>query len=308
MASSNTTSISPPRVPMVDTKTGLISREWYRFFLNLFESSGGGEPTPSIPELQIGPPSLVLSDLVFPDDLSPPVQLNMSLPDDLSPPVQLSMSLPDDLSPPVQLSMSLPDDLSPSSVQSEVTQLSSQIQNLLLNPDYFSSQIMQLANEVVSLEFNRQYVDTLHLHYARFYDTTTHTAAATNTAYALTIDTTVYNLGIEIGATTSRIYVVNPGAYNFEINFQFAKSNSAHNNAWVWFRKNGTDIAYSVTKYDLTGAGSFFKNLLVTLAAQDYIEVAWAVDDTSISIAPVASTAFSPTGPSISITVTEATI
>ena len=280
MASSNTTSISPPRVPMVDTKTGLISREWYRFFLNLFESSGGGEPTPSIPELQIDPPSLVLSDLVFPDDLSPPVQLNMSLPDDLS----------------------------PSSVQSEVTQLSSQIQNLLLNPDYFSSQIMQLANEVVSLEFNRQYVDTLHLHYARFYDTTTHTAAATNTAYALTIDTTVYNLGIEIGATTSRIYVVNPGAYNFEINFQFAKSNSAHNNAWVWFRKNGTDIVYSATKYDLTGAGSFFKNLLVTLAAQDYIEVAWAVDDTSISIAPVASTAFSPTGPSISITVTEATI
>lgn len=32
----NITNITPPRVPIVDERTGLISREWYRFFLNLF--------------------------------------------------------------------------------------------------------------------------------------------------------------------------------------------------------------------------------------------------------------------------------
>lgn len=32
----NVTNITPPRVPVIDERTGLISREWYRFFLNLF--------------------------------------------------------------------------------------------------------------------------------------------------------------------------------------------------------------------------------------------------------------------------------
>lgn len=38
----NTTNITPPRVPLLDQRTGLISREWYRFFLNLFTNTGGG--------------------------------------------------------------------------------------------------------------------------------------------------------------------------------------------------------------------------------------------------------------------------
>jgi len=38
----NTTNITPPRVPILDQRTGLISREWYRFFLNLFTNTGGG--------------------------------------------------------------------------------------------------------------------------------------------------------------------------------------------------------------------------------------------------------------------------
>jgi len=38
----NTTNITPPRVPVIDPRTGLISREWYRFFLNLFTNTGGG--------------------------------------------------------------------------------------------------------------------------------------------------------------------------------------------------------------------------------------------------------------------------
>jgi len=41
----NITTITPPRVPLVDPRTGIIAREWYRFFLNLFtltyEGTGG---------------------------------------------------------------------------------------------------------------------------------------------------------------------------------------------------------------------------------------------------------------------------
>jgi hypothetical protein len=38
----NTTNITPPRVPFLDARNGQISREWYRFFLNLFTITGNG--------------------------------------------------------------------------------------------------------------------------------------------------------------------------------------------------------------------------------------------------------------------------
>lgn len=53
----NITKIPAPRVPFVDARTGLMSREWYRFFLNLYVLVGdGGNPT-SLEDLQLGPAS-----------------------------------------------------------------------------------------------------------------------------------------------------------------------------------------------------------------------------------------------------------
>jgi hypothetical protein len=52
----NSTTITPPRVPIIDSKTGLISREWYRFFLNLFTLTGSGQNYVSLTDLQVGPP------------------------------------------------------------------------------------------------------------------------------------------------------------------------------------------------------------------------------------------------------------
>lgn len=39
MATANPTPITPPRVPFLDERTGLISREWYMFFLGLFSTA-----------------------------------------------------------------------------------------------------------------------------------------------------------------------------------------------------------------------------------------------------------------------------
>lgn len=41
----NITNIPAARVPFIDDKTGLISREWYRFLFNLFTLTGGGGTT-----------------------------------------------------------------------------------------------------------------------------------------------------------------------------------------------------------------------------------------------------------------------
>ena len=45
----NITQITAPRVDLIDSKSGLMSREWYRFFYNLYTVTGGGDGiTPAI--------------------------------------------------------------------------------------------------------------------------------------------------------------------------------------------------------------------------------------------------------------------
>ena len=53
----NLTNITAPRVPLVDERTNLISREWYRFFLSLFQLTGSGTSTINLTDLQVGPPN-----------------------------------------------------------------------------------------------------------------------------------------------------------------------------------------------------------------------------------------------------------
>ena len=57
MASLNITNIPAPRVPFIDERTGLMAREWYRFFLNLFVLTGSGNNPITLEELQLGPPN-----------------------------------------------------------------------------------------------------------------------------------------------------------------------------------------------------------------------------------------------------------
>jgi hypothetical protein len=54
----NVTNITPPRVPLVDEHTGLISREWYRFLLNLFVLTGSGASSATLEDLQVVPPAI----------------------------------------------------------------------------------------------------------------------------------------------------------------------------------------------------------------------------------------------------------
>jgi hypothetical protein len=42
MATTNVTQITAPRVELIDSRTGLMSREWYRFFYNLYTITGEG--------------------------------------------------------------------------------------------------------------------------------------------------------------------------------------------------------------------------------------------------------------------------
>ena len=51
----NITQIPAPRVPFLDERTGLVSREWFRFLNNQYVLTGGGTTATSIADLEITP-------------------------------------------------------------------------------------------------------------------------------------------------------------------------------------------------------------------------------------------------------------
>jgi hypothetical protein len=53
--------ITPPRVNFIDPRTGNVSREWYMFFLSLFQGQGGS--TVSLDDVQKGPPMLTVDEI-----------------------------------------------------------------------------------------------------------------------------------------------------------------------------------------------------------------------------------------------------
>jgi len=52
---SNTTNIPAPRVPFIDERTGLISREWFRYLNNVFVLTGGGTTQITTADLELTP-------------------------------------------------------------------------------------------------------------------------------------------------------------------------------------------------------------------------------------------------------------
>lgn len=60
--SMNITNIPATRVAFIDPRTGLMAREWYRFFLNLFVLTGGGTSDTAITDLAVAPQSQGIAD------------------------------------------------------------------------------------------------------------------------------------------------------------------------------------------------------------------------------------------------------
>lgn len=145
-------------------------------------------------------------------------------------------------------------------------------------------------------------------HYGEFTKISDQSPAVVNTAYALTFDNTEIAEGLSLGSPTSRIVVSQSGLYQFDATIQIGSSSSSAKTVWLWFRKNGTDIANSArlvtidinNGYTAMSMAEFF-----SLAAGDYIEIMFAADDTAITVDNVAATAFAPAAPAIVLAVSQ---
>lgn len=145
-------------------------------------------------------------------------------------------------------------------------------------------------------------------YYGSFYDTTTQTATAINTAYGMTFNTTAESNGVSVGSPTSRIVVANAGVYNIQFSAQLDKTAAAVGNVYIWLRLNGADVAQSAGKIALQGSTAETVtawNYVLTLAAGDYIELMWSTDDTNCQIIANGAVPPSPAIPSVILTVVQ---
>lgn len=146
-------------------------------------------------------------------------------------------------------------------------------------------------------------------YYGVFSKTTDQTPAAANTAYALTFDSAQISNGVAIGSPTSRIVVPQSGLYQFDVTLQITSTSSSAKTVWVWFRKNGTDIANSARLVTTDINGGYIPVALaetVSLEANGYMEIMFASDSTDVTVDTVASTAFAPAAPAAVLQVTQA--
>lgn len=143
--------------------------------------------------------------------------------------------------------------------------------------------------------------------YGTFYDTTTQVAAAINTAYPITFNTTDLSFGVYRGATTSRIYVDEPGVYNFQFSIQLDNTSGGNHLAYIWCRINGVDVANSASQVRLKGTDGELVaawNFVLSMKDGDYFELVYSVSDVAVQLVAQAAAAPVPAIPSVILTVT----
>ena len=141
--------------------------------------------------------------------------------------------------------------------------------------------------------------------YGAFQDGTDQVAANTTTAYAITFDTTDFSNGVTL-SNSSRLNVSQAGIYNLQFSIQFKNTTNDGQDVDVWFRKNGTNIDKSNSRFHVvarksTGDPSHLiaaLNFFVSLSANDYVEIMWRPTSTSVSIEHFAASS-TPTRPAV---------
>lgn len=137
-------------------------------------------------------------------------------------------------------------------------------------------------------------------YYGSFYDTTTQTNPTASLANIISINSTAEANGINNDGS-SKIIFEYAGTYNVQFSAQFDKTDSGTDDVDIWLRKNGTDVVWSNTQLSLVGNNAKMVpswNFMLTLAANDYLQLMWSSADTDMRILSL-GTQSNPTRPAI---------
>jgi hypothetical protein len=145
----------------------------------------------------------------------------------------------------------------------------------------------------------------LNIPHGAFHSSIDQVAANTTTAYPVFFGTTDISNDVTI-ANDSQITVAVDGIWNLQFSLQIKNVSNDGQDFDLWFRKNGTNIADSNSRFHIPARKSggdpshliAALNFFVSLSAGDYVEVVGCVTSTDVSLEAFAA-GTSPTRPAI---------
>lgn len=143
--------------------------------------------------------------------------------------------------------------------------------------------------------------------YGSFYSTANQTAAAINTAYGMTFNTTSVNYGVYIGTPASRVYVDNTATYTAQFSAQLSNTDVSAHNIYIWPRINGTTNNPAIkiqVEANSTATAIATGSFVLDLTTNDYFEILWSTDNTGVRLSTIAASSPVPVIPSVVLTVT----
>lgn len=258
--------ITPPRVPITDTRTGLIAREWYLFFLTLFTQLR--TDTTETENLQKGP----VSELTDVASLLSEAQLLSGIASSDLAPINAALQA---------LAVSEPNPFDPSSIETALQALAVQPPYTPQAPRLRYGSFYDTTDQTAAL-VNTAYAMTLNST-----DLSSGVYIGSPTSRVYTDTPNVYNIQF-----SAQLLNTGGGAHDIWIWLRKNGTNVAN-----------TATALRIEGNNTTQVAAW--NFLLQLNAGDYFELMWEVSDTAISIQYDAATAIHPAVPSIILTVTD---
>jgi hypothetical protein len=134
------------------------------------------------------------------------------------------------------------------------------------------------------------------------------TAVAADTAYEIEFDVPTIIDGITLtGTPRTDITFLEAGLYSLSFTAQIASTTASTVNFWFWPKLNGSDVAGSAIKASLHNNGAttvVSRTAIFNLAANDVLNVMWAVSNTAGFLSEEAATAFAPETPAVTLAIT----
>jgi len=166
-------------------------------------------------------------------------------------------------------------------------------------------------NSYIGLEPLSQTAASTYFPYGAFQDTTDQSLATITATGDITLNTTDYSLGTSL-VDGYKVKVDYSGLYNVQFSLQFKNTDTQIQDVDVWFRKNGSDVAGSNSKFSVPNshggvAGHLISalNFNIELAKNDYVSLAWATSSTLVTVEHLAAqtTPTRPATPSAIVTI-----
>ena len=187
--------------------------------------------------------------------------------------------------------------------------------NNIILPGITDVMLINTSNLTIA-ESNVTYIDGVKYSsatkkYGAFHDESTQTVAAINTNYEILLSNTDLSNGISIGSPTSKIVFANSGIYNITFSIQLVNQSAQIQDANIFLRLNGSNLANSnshtsmLEKHGSKHGGLIITvNFILSINANDYIELVWNTTSTNVSIEtiPLIASPSTPATPSVIIT------